>query len=656
MLAISFPPETAKMETSHRTQAQERGVMAINFRFRSISPVFVHDMLMIPVAWFGAYWLRFNLGVIPEFEMSRAVEYLPYVVIIQTLVFRGLGLYRGVWRFASLPDLMRIVKAVLGGVVIVSVALFLLNRLNGVPRSVPLLYSTVLVLLLCGPRFIYRFWKDNRDWDRIGRRSIIVGAGMAGEMLVRELLRKAKLDYVPIGFVDDDNTKLNRDIHGIRVLGHCDALPGLIEREQADIILIAIPSANGSQMRRLVEICESCNVPFLTLPSVNEVLSGRVGREELREVSIEDLLGRSPVTLDWTPIRSRLENKTVLITGGGGSIGSELCCQISGQLVARLVILEKSEFNLYKVEADLRRRYPNLSLLAVLGDVADEKAANSLVAKYRPDIIFHAAAYKHVPLLETQLREAVKNNIIGTKIIAEAAIRNQVSEFVLISTDKAVNPTSVMGSCKRAAEILCQSFNQTGKTRFITVRFGNVLDSAGSVVPLFRQQIRSGGPVTVTDPEISRFFMTISEACQLILKAAAVGNGGEIFVLDMGEPVNISYLAQQMIRLSGKRPNEDVKIEYVGLRPGEKMHEELFHQKERLVKTGHKKLFFARSRECDKNAVQRQISELQQACVDYDEVRIADLLNDLVPEYENTEKPGANLVFINEARKRSGIH
>lgn len=626
----------------------------MSLTLRSSSAVFAHDMLMIPVAWFGAYWLRFNMGVIPEFAISRAVEYLPYVVLIQTLFFRVFGLYRGVWRFASIPDLMRIVKAVVAGVLVGAAGLFLATRLHGVPRSILPIYSVILVLLLCGPRFIYRSWKDNRQNEHVGPRSVIIGAGMAGEMLVRDLLRETGSDFVPVGFVDDDKAKLKRDIHGIRVLGPCRALPDLVERKNVDTILIAIPSATDVQMRRIVEICESCDVPFLTLPSVTEVLSGRVSREELRDVSIEDLLGRTPVRLDWKPIRTCIEKKTVLVTGGGGSIGSELCSQISRLSIERLVILEKSEFNLYRVESDLKRRYPNLSLLALLGDVTDESAVDYIVEKYRPDIIFHAAAYKHVPLLETQIREAVKNNIIGTKIIAEAAIRRHVSEFVLISTDKAVNPTNVMGSCKRAAEILCQNLNNTGKTRFITVRFGNVLDSAGSVVPLFRQQIRNGGPVTVTDPEITRFFMTIPEACQLILEAAAVGKGGEIFVLDMGEPVKIGYLAEQMIRLSGKRPNQDIKIEFVGLRPGEKMHEELFHEKERLAETGHKKLFLARFREIDRSKTCRQISELQEACNHINDSGMLKLLKELVPEYSKDAKSIDNLVYIDKARKNQG--
>ncbi|MGH8551676.1 MAG: polysaccharide biosynthesis protein, partial [Methylococcales bacterium] len=618
----------------------------MNIRLISTGTVFVHDMAMIPLAWFGAYWLRFNLGVIPDFEAGWAIDYLPFVVVIQTLFFRGLGLYRGVWRFASLPDLMRIVKAVIGGAFVIAVVLFLINRLDGVPRSVLPLYGAILILALCGPRFIYRFWKDTHYSVREGPRSIVIGAGMAGEMLVRDLVRDAKSKYIPIGFVDDDRSKFNREIHGLRVFGPCQALPELIEREHAEILLIAIPSANNVQMRRIVEICESCNVPFLTLPSVSETLSARYARYELRDVSIEDLLGRAPVRLDWQPIRSRLDKQTVLVTGGGGSIGSELCNQIAALSIAKLVIIEQSEFNLYKVEADLLGRYPDLCFSTVLGDVIDPATVDRLMAQVRPDIIFHAAAYKHVPLLEDRVREAVKNNIIGTKIVAEAAIRYRVQEFVLISTDKAVNPTNVMGASKRAAEILCQNFDQSGQTRFITVRFGNVLDSAGSVVPLFRQQIRYGGPVTVTDPEVTRFFMTIPEACQLILAAAAVGKGGEIFVLDMGEPIKISYLAEQMIRLSDKRPDRDIKIEYIGLRPGEKMHEELFHQKEPLIKTAHKKLFLAKSRAYDRSDTNRRIQELQEALSQFDDLCVLQLLKELVPEYSRIEKPLNNLVYI----------
>jgi len=630
--------------------------MAKKFNFRSSNAVFLHDMAMIPVAWLGSYWFRYNLESIPVENLNTALYYLVFVIIVQTIVFRVFGLYRGVWRFASIPDLVRIVKAVAAGVVIVGMSLFLYSRLEGVPRSVLPLYGAMLVLFLCTPRFVYRFWKDTRQYERIGSRALIIGAGMAGEMLVRDLMREAESQFVPVGFVDDDIKKRRREIHGIRVLGNCKKIPRLIDRLEIDVVLIAVPSATDLQMRTIVDLCESCEIAFLTLPSVKEVLSGRVTHKELRDVSIEDLLGRASVNLDWKNIRHRMENKTILVTGGGGSIGSELCSQIGQLPVGRLVVFEKSEFNLYRIESELQQRYPALNLIAVLGDVTDQAAVNYVFRKYSPHMVFHVAAYKHVPLLQAQVREAVNNNVLGTKTVAEAAIFQNVREFIYISTDKAVNPSNVMGASKRAAEILCQSFNGQDSTRFITVRFGNVLDSAGSVVPLFRRQIQNGGPVTVTDPEISRFFMTIPEACQLIVEAAAVGEGGEIFVLDMGDPIKIRYLAEQMIRLSGKKPGQDIKIEYIGLRPGEKMYEELFHKQERKTSTGHRKLLLAISRDNDWNTVSDQIGKLQIACDTFDENRILGLLNSLVPEYKRQDSAPVNIVSLDRARRKPGIH
>ncbi len=627
--------------------------MALRIKLRSPNAVFLHDMLMVPVAWMGAYWVRFNLGVIPEFALNQALAYLPFVVVTQTVIFRVFGLYRGVWRFASIPDLIRIGKAVGAGVLVIGVGLFLFTRLDGVPRSVLPLYVVLLGLLLCSPRFLYRSWKDSRQYERVGSRALIIGAGMAGEMLVRDLLRELDSEFIPVGFVDDDIGKRRREIHGLRVHGTTEKIPRLVQRLNVNVVLIAVPSADDKQMRRFVEICESSNVSFLTLPSVKEVLSDRVTQRELRDVSIVDLLERDPVKLEWNNISARLGYRTVLVTGGGGSIGSELCLQLARLPVAMLVVFEKSEFNLYKIEAELSNNFPELIFAAVLGDVTDEAAIDHVLQKYKPDVIFHAAAYKHVPLLQSQVREAAKNNVVGTKRVAQAAIRCKVQEFVLISTDKAVNPTNIMGTCKRAAEILCQTLSGEGETKFITVRFGNVLDSAGSVVPLFREQIKQGGPVTVTDPEISRFFMTIPEACQLIMQAAAVGDGGEIFVLDMGEPVKIRYLAEQMIRLSGKRLHEDIDIKYIGLRPGEKMYEELFHQQERLAATGHSKLRLALSRSTDARKLREQLVKLEKACEVFDDDSIIAALAVLVPESSCSGEIPENLIHLDQARLKS---
>jgi len=591
---------------------------------------------MIPLAWFGAYWLRFNLQNIPDEFFYSALLFLPWVIAIQVSLFWVYGLYRGVWRFSSLPDLIRIGKAVLTGIFFIASALFLYDRLHGVPRSVVPLYVLILFSLLSIPRLVYRFWKEQTFAERVGKRALIVGAGSAGEMLVRDLLANVDSDYVPIVFVDDNHGKYKREIRGIRVAGTVEQIPELIERWNIETVLIAVPSASDQQMRRIVEICENCSVDFQTLPSVKELLSGAVTTANLRSVSIEDILGRTPVKLDWPGIKNHLHDKVILVTGGGGSIGSELCKQLARAQPRKLIVFDQCEFNLYKVNADLNRLFPELSHQAVLGDVADPVAVQQLIAGQKPEIVFHAAAYKHVPLLENQIREAVHNNLIGTKILAEAAIAAGVARFVLISTDKAVNPTNVMGATKRAAEILCQNLNQTGSTRFTTVRFGNVLDSAGSVVPLFREQIKAGGPITVTHPDITRYFMTIPEACQLIMQAETIGQGGEVFVLDMGEPVKITYLAEQMIRLSGKVPNKDIAIKIVGLRPGEKLYEELFHDQEQLMATSHAKLRLAKARLYDSVEWAKQIEDLQKQCQSYDNQQLLAGLKQLVPEFTNT--------------------
>ncbi|MBS3963674.1 MAG: polysaccharide biosynthesis protein [Methylomonas sp.] len=601
---------------------------------RSRTSIFLHDVCMIPLAWFGAYWLRFNLETIPDLFFYPGLLFSPLVVAIQVAAFWFFGLYRGVWRFSSLPDLLRITKAVCSGTIIIASVLFIYNRLDGVPRSVVPLYALLLLLLLCVPRFIYRFWSEKTFVQRQGLRALIVGAGAAGDMLVRDLLSNPHSGYVPVVFADDQRDKFRREIRGIRVGGTIDQLPQLIEQWDVEIILIAVPSANEAQMRRIVELCEICGVPFQTLPSVGELLNGTVGTGNLREVSITDILGRAPVKLDWPGIQARLHDKAILVTGGGGSIGSELCKQLARVQPARLIVFDQCEYNLYRIDADLRLLFPDLTTHAVLGDVADHRAVERVIRDHSPEIIFHAAAYKHVPLLENQVREAVHNNLIGTKILAETAVKAGIGRFVLISTDKAVNPANVMGATKRAAEILCQNLDHAGGTRFTTVRFGNVLDSAGSVVPLFREQIKAGGPVTVTHPDITRYFMTIPEACQLIMQAEAAGQGGEVFVLDMGEPVKISYLAEQMIRLSGQLPGRDIAIEYVGLRPGEKLYEELFHDDEPLLATGYDKLRLASARRYQHDAWAKQIDRLQQACAGDDQAAILTLLKTLVPEFK----------------------
>jgi FlaA1/EpsC-like NDP-sugar epimerase len=612
--------------------------MRLYGRLRNPLIAFIHDLLIVPVAWFCAYWLRFNFASIPEQHLSQALLWLPLLLVAQGGTFIYFGLYRGDWRFASMPDLLRIIKAVSVGTLVCVAIIFLFTRLHNIPRSVIPAYWLLLIVGLGAPRFFYRWIKDHKLYLGQGQRVLIVGAGRAGEMLARDLLRDPQRSLEPVGFVDDSKHKRGAEIHGIRVLGSCRQLRKLVERLEVDIVLLAIPSARSPQIRRIVEYCEKANVPFRTIPCMQDLIAGRVSINTLREVSIEDLLGRDPVKLDRKAIRTELSGRCVLISGGGGSIGTELCRQVAKLDPSKLVLLENCEYNLFRVENELRQTFPDIELHPVLGDVADEVAVEHLYKTHKPDITYHAAAYKHVPMLESQVREAIQNNVCGTKVMALTADRHGCDAFVLISTDKAVNPANIMGASKRIAEIFCQNLNQRSKTRFITVRFGNVLGSAGSVVPLFKTQIENGGPVTVTHPEMERYFMTIPEACQLILQAESMGSGSEIYVLDMGEPVSITYLAEQLIRLSGNEPGRDIEIVYTGLRPGEKLFEELFHEKEQLAGTRHEKIFLATHRQIEWEQLCNTIREMETACKHYDEKALLKGISILVPELHHIDK------------------
>jgi FlaA1/EpsC-like NDP-sugar epimerase len=606
-------------------------------RLRSRTSAFVHDLIMVPLAWLGAYWLRFNLDVPPQPFVDAALAALPVVVPVQAAVFWYFGLYRGVWRFASLPDLMRILKGVATGTALCFVLLFVITRLDNVPRTVPLLFVFLQLLLLAGPRLLYRWQKDRRLNLSGGQRVLVVGAGSAGEMLVRDMLRDPQHAYQPVAFADDLPRRQGGEIQGIPVVGTCDRLPELVRRHAIEVVVLAVPSADSRQMRRLVELCESAGVPFRTVPKLRSLMRGQVSVDQLRAVSIEDLLGREAVTLDWEGIRGGLTGRRILVTGGGGSIGSELCRQIARLDPAGLMVLDNSEFNLYSIEMELAAAFPGLSLTVRLGDVTDAAAVGSAMGAFSPQVVFHAAAYKHVPLLENQVREALRVNVLGTRCVADAAHRLGCEEFVLISTDKAVNPANVMGASKRLAERYCQHLDGLSNTRYITVRFGNVLGSAGSVVPLFRTQIDRGGPVTVTHPDMERFFMTIPEACQLIMQAGVLGQGGEIFVLDMGEAVKIRYLAEQMIRLAGHGPGE-IPIQYIGLRPGEKLYEELFYGDEDLAPTAHRRIRVARHRPPESGRLDQVLDELQQQVRDFRPEALREMLHGLIPEWQGPQQ------------------
>ncbi len=615
--------------------------------------IITHDICVIAIAWLLAYMTRFDFQLAPS-NWDAFWRTLPVVLVIQGLIFWRFGLYRGLWRFASIPDLWNIFRAAFLGTLIIAVSFYLYNRLQGVPRTVVGVYPFFLMLMLGTPRLIYRIWREHRLGllnHANSKRVLILGAGRSGEMLARDMRRDTL--YAPIGFLDDQGTLKGSNVHGVPVLGKIDRLPDIAERMRPDVVIIAMSSASNAEMRRVVGVCERAGVQFRTLPRLQDLASGEPLVSELREVNIEDLLGRDPVVLDWPSITDGMIGRTVLISGAGGSIGSELARQISRLRPAALVLFENNEFNLFRIEAELRVKHPTLALHACLGDVRDRISVAKVFERFKPEIVFHAAAYKHVPMLEFQASEAARNNVFGTQVIAQAADRWGCATFVMISTDKAVNPTNVMGATKRIAEVYCQSLSRQSKTRFITVRFGNVLGSTGSVVPLFQEQIRSGGPVTVTHPEITRYFMTISEASQLIMQAAVMGKGGEIFVLDMGDPVPITYLAEQMIRLSGKRPNKDIQIVYTSLRPGEKLVEELFYDDEERIRTGHSKILLAHGLDLNRENFKEDLRALEEAAANHDEKGVRNLLKKIVPALEAREPAiveTGNVIALNRSK------
>lgn len=634
---------------SLRSLLKTRIVKKIRLNARRIA--MGYDFFSIVIAWFLSSWI-----LIDAIEATSMVVYwnmaivnLVYILPAQFILFYCYGLSRGFWRFASTQDLRKILLvSILGGVI--AWLTFLNQDTALLPNTISILYSVFLIILLSVPRLCVRLLKDYKNHDRDSLRVIIVGAGNAGEGLVRDLLRDNTHRYKPIALVDDDLRKVGREIHNIKVVGTIIDLPALIPRYDIDLVLIAIPSASSVSMRSVVGICERVNIPCYTLPGIKDLANGHVSINKLRSISLEDLIGRYPVTHEWGAVVSRLAKKTILVTGGGGSIGSELCRQIvTLSQDTHIVIVDSCEFNLYSIEMELREKFSHYLLHPVLLNITDRLGIQAVFKHYKPHMVFHAAAYKHVPLLERQVRVAMHNNIIGTQILAEEAAKFGVEKFVLISSDKAVNPTNIMGASKRAAEYICQHLNDEVKTQYVIVRFGNVLDSAGSVVPLFKKQIEAGGPVTVTHPDIVRFFMTIPEASQLILQAAMLGEGGEIFVLDMGDPIKINYLAEQMIKLANKLPEHDIEIIYTGLRPGEKLYEECFYTNEILQETSHPKILRAQSPRRDLREVKGYCYEIEMLCqaVHIKEAQFVQVLKKLVPEYQSAVFGGLDLTSSN---------
>ena len=547
-----------------------------------------HDLLAAAASWIVAYEFRFNFEVSQFYAVPMFAD-LVWILPLQALLSWRSGMYRGLWRYASLTDLRRILVAVgLGALGIAMVVV--LFRLSYVPRSVIVMYPILLAAVMSGSRIAYRAWKEGRI-ARLSasdpKRVIVLGAGTAGANLLKSLGRSPEWTFV--GLLDDDRNRHGRDIDGVKVLGPLDALAQFAADMDVDQAIIAMPGATHSARRRAMELCNRAAIPAMTVPSYEDLMSGSVNYSQLRPVELDDLLGRDPVNLDGAGLRDWLRGKAAMVTGAGGSIGIELCRQLARFEPQRLVLFEANELALYQVEQEFRSRFPGVPIVCVIGDVKDAARLAQTMTAYRPSVLLHAAAYKHVPLMEDMNAwEAMRNNALGTWRVAQSAIASGVEKLVLVSTDKAVNPTNVMGASKRLAELLCQSLGAE-RTRIVMVRFGNVLGSTGSVIPKFREQIERGGPVTVTHPEITRYFMSIPEAAQLVLQAGLMGQGGEIFVLDMGEPVKIVDLARDMIRLSGIR-DDGIQIAFTGLRRGEKLYEELLADNEHTLATRHPKV------------------------------------------------------------------
>ena len=608
-------------------------------QIRNRIAVLLHDLLWVPVSLFLAFSLRFNLGPIPPEQWLGFLWMAGCAMPVFTAAFWFFGLYRGTWRFVSISDLMRLFKTVALGVLGTALLVFLLRRFEGVPRSVLILFPVLLALGLGAPRLVYRWVLDRRiGFSPMERqRALIVGAGRAGEMLLRNMKRTGH--HVPVAFVDPDPAMKGKEIHGVRVVGGLDDITNIVQRTSAGIVILAIPEIRPEDLSKILEICVKLAIPCRTIPRRDASGEIIVDENKLRPVRIEDLLGRDPVVLNMEGISRHLRGKRVLVTGGGGSIGAELCRQAAALEPETLIVLDNSEFNLYEIDRHLTANHAGLEFVPLLCDAKDKETLEWVFARHRPQIVFHAAAYKHVPLLETNTLQAVNNNVMGTITVAGAAHRHGCEQFVLISTDKAVNPTNVMGATKRAAEIYCQNFNARSNTRFITTRFGNVLGSTGSVVPLFESQIASGGPVTVTHPDMERYFMTIPEAVGLILQAATMGKGGEIFVLEMGRPVNILHLAEQMIQLAGLKPYRDIPIIFTGLRPGEKLYEELFHESEGLIGTSNPKLLLAGFRNVEWEWLEAELAALEEIAQRLDTAALPASLKRIVPEFN----PGQDL-------------
>ena len=601
--------------------------------FKSFSWV-VSDILFINIALAISILLRFGKDFWTRFYLyQETFIYLTLSFLLFAVIFK---LYKRIWRYISIGDILLIIGII---TVSLSISILCLNIRKGVflPRTLIALTWFFGLSLIGGSKLFWRLYCEKRVRFKKGEeRILIVGAGDAGEIISREIIRRSDLGKL-IGFVDDDKEKIGKRIHNKKVLNSIEKIDIIIKKEKIDTIIIAIPSATGEEIRRIIDNIKSKEVKIKTLPGLYELVDGKVSVSRIRNIRVEDLLGREPVDLNLEEISRYLEGKRVMVTGGGGSIGGELARQICRFKPRSLILLDHGENGLFHINLELEGKWPGVEIELVVVDIRDRDKMDKIFKKYRPEVVFHAAAHKHVPMMEFHPDEAVMNNIIGTKNVVELANEYGAERVVMISTDKAINPTSVMGASKRVAEMVVKDLGSRNKTKFVAVRFGNVLESNGSVVPMFKQQIAEGGPVTVTDREVKRYFMTLPEASQLVIQAGALGRGGEVFVLDMGEPIKVLDLAKELIRLSGFVPDEDIEIKIVGLRPGEKLFEELLTEEERsgvLGNSGHKKIFIAKVGEVDGEKLEKDIKELEMLARKMDSEGVVRKLQEIVPNYE----------------------
>jgi FlaA1/EpsC-like NDP-sugar epimerase len=595
------------------------------------------DTILIALSLCLAFWLRFDFSIPPEYEQFFQ-ECMLVCLIVKPIVFFITGFYRQLWSYASIQDAVEIFKGVtLASIFTVFVVIFL-RQFEPIPRSIFLLDWILLFTFIAASRLVWRLVRENYlvPDSCNGPRTLIVGAGDAGSLLLKEIRRQKNAGYNVIGFVDDNPDKMGMKLHGVSVIGQSNQLGKLIDANAIKEVIIAMPSADGKVVRKIVDLCNHAKVAIKTLPSIGELIDGTISISQIKNVDIQDLLGRDAIVLDRKQIGRYLTGKRILVTGAGGSIGSEICRQVALFSPYKLILFEHAETPLYEIEKELVEKFPDLRIIPLVADVRDREMVEMAFDEYLPDVVFHAAAYKHVPMMEYNPAQAVLNNVFGSKNIADAANRFKACNIVMISTDKALNPTNVMGATKRASEIYVQALSRGSSSKFTTVRFGNVLGSSGSVIPLFKKQIAKGGPVTVTDERIIRYFMTIPEATQLVLQAASIGSGSEILALDMGNPILIVHLAEELIRLSGLTPYEDIDIVFTGLRPGEKLFEELLPDGEGIMPTCHEKIKLLASRHIDIEPVRAELDILYAAARSNDIDAMMESLIRMVPEFKPT--------------------